>query len=218
MKMIMLFLNVFLFSILTNAVVVVEYDIANANGTQDLPLQPSVSLINAGNLFFGGSRDGFPDTGQVAAYDWQIAPDVASVSPNGQNYSFTVTPSNIQYDFSNARLTFGASTQFDGNMAIFANNNLIGNFDLGNNGNFDNYSLTLGDIGIISSPIEFKLVGWGITEVGYLGLDTGVIPATFENLKLENVVSGSPIPEPQEYVIIAGLSLLCFVAYKKIIN
>lgn len=212
----MLFLNVFLFSIITNAVVVVEYDIANANGTQDLPLQPSVNLINAGNLFFSGSRDGFPDTGQVAAYDWQTAPDVASVSPNGQHYSFTITPSNIKYDFSNASLTFGASTQYDGNMAIFANDNLIGNFNLGNNGNFDNYSLTLGGLGVISQPIEFKLVGWGITEVGYLGLDTGVIPATFENLTLQNVVGGSPIPEPKFYAFFSCIGLVGLAIYRKL--
>lgn len=208
-KIIFCFFIFFINSI--KAVVVMEYDIANARGIYDLPLNPSINQINSSQLKFKGNPDGFDDIGQIGSFGWQIAQDVGFVSPNSQHYYFSVEPVDNQYDFSKSSLSFGASTQFDGNMAIFVNNNFIGNFYLGNNGNFDNYNLSLSSLGIVSEKLEFKLVGWGESDAGFLGLDTGVIPSTFENLSIKDVSVMSAIPEPHQYSLIACLFLLFVV-------
>lgn len=200
------------------AVTVLEYDIASLNGTASLPAAPTTNLLNASSLSYSGTAGG-AGVGQVGSTGWQVAANAAAVDPNGpQMYSFTVTSTAVDFDFSAASISFGASTQNEGNMAVFANNALVGSVSLGDNA-FSNQSISLASLGTVSTgnSVTFKLVGWGTADPGYLGLDTGLTPGTFQNLQIADVTApgGSPIPEPHEYAMIAAVGLLGFAAYRR---
>lgn len=208
-------------SMSAHAVSVLEYNIAATGGLTGLPLAPNSNTLNASTLTYVGAGAGIADVGQVVATGWQTAANAAAVNAAGPAYVFTVTPAvGGKFDFSAATVSFGASSSIADthNIAVFANGALVGSASVPTGLNqFGNYNVSLASLGEQTGAVEFKLVGFNTSGDPLAGLDTGIPAGTQANLALNDVVvdGGSPIPEPHEYAMLAGLGLVGFAVYRR---
>ncbi|MCD8534434.1 MAG: hypothetical protein LR011_06490 [Verrucomicrobia bacterium] len=194
------------------AVTQLEYNIGALTSPVAFPVAPSVNTLNAGSLTFVGTPNFAAFDGQATTTGWQTAANVGAVNVNGpQMYTFTINPS-LATDFSQATITFGASSQLDGNMAVYANNTLIGNDFIGAN-SAKNVSLSLSSLGTVNGPVQIKIIGWGTVDPGFLGLDQSIVQGQ-SNLIID-IPAQAPVPEPHEYAMIAGLGLVGFAVYRR---
>lgn len=173
------------------------------------PVAPSVDTLNADSLAFVGTPNFLSSDGAAVTTGWQTAANVGAVNVNGPHYTFTINPS-LATDFSQATITFGTLSQGNGNMAVYANNALIDNDFLPFFSPKD-VSISLASLGTVNGPVQFKIIGWGTTNPGFLGLN-----GTFgrSNLIID-IPAQAPIPEPHEYAMLAGLGLVGFAVYRR---
>lgn len=190
------------------AVTVLEYNIGSVGNVNQLPINPNAGgTLSAEPLSFIGTPAGIDFPGQAVTTGWQVAADAASVNAaSGQWYVFTAAA----FDYTGATLKFGASSQRDGNIAVFANGNLVGSQAVAG-GTGANLAFDLTSLGA-QSDVQFQLIGWGTTDPGFLGLDTDFGGAT-ENVIID--APTTPIPEPHEYAMLAGFGLVGFAIYRR---
>lgn len=191
------------------AVTVLEYDIAS------LPASPTASVAANSNTL-GASSLNFVGSGTLTGFDAAMyasgwAASGASVSSASQRYEFSVSS---DVNLTGATLSFGASSTSAYSVSLFVNDSLFGaqNF-AGGSGTSDLVSYDLNSLGGQSGPVNFDIVFSG--DAANFGIDTyiGGTASASRNVILD--APTTPVPEPHEYAMIAGLGLVGFAAYRR---
>lgn len=192
------------------AAVILEYDIAGLPGGVST-LAPSVNTVNGSNLVYSGNAANVNATLDGAIY---VNNNAATPSAGADGFTFS-TGANYNIDFTGGSLSFGASSVPAYSATLYANGASLGtqNFS-GGVGNSDMVTYDLTSLGATTGAVDFKIVFAGDTAASY-GLDSYVGGAAnaARNVKLD--VPTTPVPEPHEYAMIAGLCLVGFAVYRR---
>ena len=193
------------------AAVVLEYSISSLPGGVS-SLSPSVNTVGGSSLDYTGNSD-FINTsldGAIYANNHAASP---SSSANGFTFS---TGSSFNVNYTGATLSFGASSIVDPyQVSLYADGDLVSTQSLpGGVGTSNAVSYDLSALGATTGSTSFKVVFSGDTSAEY-GFDSyiGGVANASRNIQLD--VPTTPVPEPHEYAMIAGLCLVGFAAYRR---
>lgn len=192
------------------AAVVLEYSISTLPGGVS-SLSPSVNTVGGSSLDYTGNSDFINTSLDGAIYANNHAANPSS-SANGFTFS---TGSSFNVDYAGATLSFGASSNADYQVSLYADGALVSTQSFpGAVGTSNAVTYDLSSLGATTGSTSFKVVFSGDTNLEY-GFDSyiGGVANASRNIQLD--VPTTPVPEPHEYAMIAGLCLVGFAVYRR---
>lgn len=212
------------------AAISLEYPIDSLVDNNSLPLAPSINTLGAGSLFSNGFVSPEKITMLTQFYFIQNNLDeLNTYIPGAKTGEYLEIPlntaGNLAIDYSNATMAFGAEPDtFGSALSYFSlflddGNSLshISNIQINQPFSRDavNLSIDLSGIPTQSGAHSLILTPWVANpDLGsWIDIDS---TGTLQNLTIQNAVAtASPVPEPHEYALAAGLGLVGFAAYRR---
>lgn len=192
----------------TQAVTVLEYDIASLPGVPTASVAANANTLGASSLEFIGSGTLAGFDAAMYASGWPGAG--ASVTSTDQRYEFSISS---DFNFTGSTISFGASSTSAYAATLFVNDVSVGTSMFSGGANTsDLVSFALSSLGEQSGPVNFDIVFSG--DAPQFGLDTYIGGAA--NASRNVILDGlTVVPEPSEYAMMAGIGLAAFAAYRR---